>query len=114
MMETVSEYLLLGQAVVLLVTSLLLVYPVVSYARNVAYTEALVSLAIAFFTVTVVGILDFVFNATTPANVLRVLGAVFALLGVWFFARDFIDTGIDERVGDFGQYVGFSEGDDVE
>jgi len=113
-MMALSEYLLLGQAVVLLVTSLLLVYPVVAYARNVAYTEALVSLALAFFTVTLVGVLDFVFHATTAANVLRLLGGALALIGVWLFARDFIETEVGDRFGDFGDYVGFSGGDNGE
>ncbi len=113
-MEGVSEYLLLAQATVLLLTSLLLVYPVVAYARNVAYTEAFVSLALAFFSVTVVGLLDFVLNAKTPANVVRLLGGALGFLGVWFFARDFIKAGAGDRFGDFGQHVEFSGGDEDE
>lgn len=99
----VPQYILLAQAAVLLVTSVLLIYPVVAYARNVAYTEGFVFLALSFFSVTAVGVLDFVLDTTTAANLVRLVGAVLALIGVWFFARDFIRISHDsERYGDFG------------
>lgn len=87
------EAVLFAQAVVLIITTALLVYPVVAYARNVAYTEAFVLLALSFASVAAVGALDFVIGAHTASNAVRVVGAVFAVAGVWFFARDFVQVG---------------------
>jgi hypothetical protein len=107
------ETVLLAQAVLLLLTSGLLVYPVVAYARNVAYTEGIIFLALAFFAVTLVGVFDFLLDATTLANAVRALGGAFAFLGVWFFARDFIRIGgSSDRFGDFGEYVDAFGGDE--
>jgi uncharacterized membrane protein len=111
-MHSLPTLVFLAQSALLVITAALVVYPLAAYARNVAYTEALVLLALAFFTTTVVGVFDFVLGANTVANALRPLGALFALAGVWFFARDFIHVGDSpERYGDFGDYVGFG-GDD--
>jgi hypothetical protein len=113
MAHNIYEMVLLVQAALLLLTSGLLVYPVVAYARNVAYTEGIVFLALAFFATTVVGVLDFVLDATTAANVARVLGGVFAFAGVWFFARDFVRIGgSSDRFGDFGEHVDAFRGDE--
>lgn len=109
----VPQALFIGQAVVLVATTVLIVYPVVAYARNVAYTEAFVFLALSLVSLTVVGILDFLFAAHTPANVVRLLGGAFAFAGVWFFARDFIHVGgSSDRFGDFGDHVDSFGGDD--
>jgi len=104
-MHGVFSDVYLAQAAVLLLTSLLLVYPVLAYARNVAYTEAFVLLALSFFATTAVGVLDFVLGAATPANVVRVVGAVLALTGTWFFARDFLRVGETDRYGEFGDHL---------
>lgn len=112
MAHEVPEMILLAQAALLLITSGLLIYPVLAYARNVAYTEGILFLAFAFFATTAVGVIDFVFGATTVANGVRLLGAASALAGVWFFARDFVSF-FGEREGDFGEYVeDFGGGDE--
>lgn len=107
-MSAVTTYFVLTSTAALLVTSLLLIYPVVAYARNVAYTEAIVFLALAFFMVTVVSVADFVLEIHDLANAARAIGAVFAWLGVWFFAREFVHVeGFDlDYVG------GLNRGDD--
>lgn len=113
MTHTIYGTVLFAQAALLLLTSALLVYPVVAYARNVAYTEGIVFLALALFATTVVGVLDFVLDATTAANAVRVLGAVFAFAGVWFFSRDFVRMGgSSDRFGDFSQHVDTFGGDE--
>ena len=83
------------QAAIMLTVSGLLVYTVVAYARNVAYVEGIVLLALAFLSVTFVLILDFFLGMKTLANAVRLSGACFALAGVWFFARDFVRVGTD-------------------
>ncbi|MCX2818261.1 hypothetical protein EGH25_02700 [Haladaptatus sp. F3-133] len=113
-MESPYQLVFLAQAFVLALTAVLVVYPLAAYARNVAYTEAFVLLALAFFTVTVVGVVDFVLGYRTLANALRPVGALFALAGVYLFARDFVRANDSlETYGDFGDYVEFGgeEGD---
>lgn len=82
----------LVMATVLVGVSLLIVYPLVAYARNVAYTEGFVFLALAFFTVTAITLTDIYFAMEVVSDVLRTLGAAFAFAGVWYFSRDFIDV----------------------
>ncbi|MFP4174475.1 MAG: hypothetical protein ACLFSW_01685 [Halobacteriales archaeon] len=113
-MHTVPQSVFVGQAVLLVLTTFLLVYPLAAYARNVAYTEAFVLLAFAFFTTTLVGVVDFVLGAETVANALRPLGALFGLAGVYLFARDFIHVpNRSETYGDFSEFVEFG-GDEGE
>jgi hypothetical protein len=112
MSHNIPGLILLGQTALLLITSGLLLYPVVAYARNVAYTEGIVFLALAFFATTAVGVLDFVFGATTVANGVRLLGAAFGLVGVWYFSRDFVNF-FGGRQGDFGEHFeDFGGGED--
>lgn len=99
------------QAAVMLTVSGLLVYIVIAYARNVAYVEGIVLLALAFLSVTVVLVLDFFLGMRTLANAVRLSGACFALAGVWFFARDFVRVGTDSGHG-FDREGGFDEGKD--
>jgi len=111
-MESPYQLVFLAQAFVLALTAVLVVYPLAAYARNVAYTEAFVLLALAFFRV--VGVVDFVLGYRTLANSLRPVGALFALAGVYLFARDFVRANDSlETYGDFGDYVEFGgeEGD---
>ncbi|MDZ7689387.1 MAG: hypothetical protein U5J64_11890 [Halobacteriales archaeon] len=95
-------------AAVMLTVSALLVYTVVAYARNVAYVEGIVLLALAFLSVTFVLILDFFLGMATLANAVRLSGACFALAGVWFFARDFVRVGTDSGHG-FDDRGGFDD-----
>lgn len=90
MLSQIPQYVLIGQAVVLTLTSLVIVYPLVAYARNVAHTEAFIMLALALFSVTFVTISEYVLGMVALAHLFRFAGGVFALAGTWFFARDFI------------------------
>jgi len=87
-MVTASEFshaLFLFNAAVMFTMSAVLVYTVVAYARNVAYTEGIVLLALAFLSVSVVILFDFFLEMGTLANAARLSGACFSLAAVWFF-----------------------------
>lgn len=81
----------LTHSALLLVTALLLVYPLVAYAQNVAYTEGFVLLALGFLTFTVSYVLG-TFQVGTDAmrSGLSFFAAVFATVGIWSFAREFV------------------------
>ena len=98
----------------LVIVSLIIVYPVVAYSRNVAYTEGIVALALAFFTVTVIMITDIHLQMEVLSDGLRVVAALFALVGTYYFARDFVDVG-DSDMSSFGvefDMGGDDDGDD--
>lgn len=95
-MSAIITYAVLASTTALLLTSALLVYPVVAYARNVAYTEGIVFLALAFFLITIVSVTDFVLGMRLVANLARLAGAACGFAGVWYFARDFVQMqGLD-------------------
>ncbi|MFP4632542.1 MAG: hypothetical protein ACLFMT_03790 [Halobacteriales archaeon] len=101
--EQVLWYTVVFHTGLLVVTSLLLVYPLLAYARNVAYTEGLASLATAFFMITAVIITDFWLDMPVASNLARFLAAAAAFVGIWFFARDFVHVdGMDLEIGGFG------------
>jgi len=89
-LSQVPQYVLIGQAVVLTLTSLVMIYPLVAYARNVAHTEAFIMLALALFSVTFVTIFEYILDMIAVAHLFRFIGGAFVLAGTWFFARDFI------------------------
>jgi|GEM_PF-1035850 hypothetical protein len=90
------------QIAALLAASLLLIYPVVAYAQNVAYTEGLVGLAVGFFLLTISNTFGFLidYDVVAPAldssaavrSVLNFGASVTATIGIYYFARQFIDT----------------------
>ncbi len=95
-MSAVITYVVFASTAALLLTSALLVYPVVAYARNVAYTEGVVFLALAFFLITIVAVADFIFGMRLVANLARLGGAACGFAGIWYFARDFVQIeGLD-------------------
>ena len=98
-------------AAAMLTMSLLLIYTVVVYHRNVAYAEGLVLLSLAFLSATFVVVLEFLLGMSTLANAVRLSGSCFALAGVWFFARDFVRVGTDSGYMDIGK-EGFDDQDD--
>ncbi|WP_227130997.1 hypothetical protein [Halorubellus salinus] len=90
------------QIAALLAASLLLVYPTVAYAQNVAYTEGLVGLTTGFVLLTVsntVGLLienDLIAPAVDSSagitSILNLGASVAATIGIYYFARQFIQT----------------------
>ncbi len=105
-----QPYLVLGvvQTALLLAATVMLVYPVVAYARNVAYTEGLVALAVGLTLVTVANLVSFVPEATARravplvslhpvvwSTVINFLAGVAGTTGVYFFAREFLPPNRD-------------------
>lgn len=96
------EVLGVVQIAVLLASSLLLLYPVVAYAQNVAYTEGLVGLAVGLFLLTISNTFGLLvqYDVLAPAldstaaitSVINLGASVDATIGVYYFARQFIDT----------------------
>jgi hypothetical protein len=105
-----NPYQVLGavQIAALLAASLLLVYPTIAYAQNVAYTEGLVGLATGFVLLTVSNTLGILIDhdvlapaieSTAAIRAIMNLGAsVVATIGIYYFARQFIRT----KATDFG------------
>lgn len=108
--EGVYWYLVVAGALTTTLISLLLAYPLILHARNVAHTEAFILLSFAFFCITAVAIHDHLLGLTLTANTIRFIGASFAFLGTYYFARDFIVVSQDEGFGNEGG--GFDSGRD--
>lgn len=86
---TVLGVLALLDALTLTVTSLLLVYPVVRYAANVAHTRGFLALAAAFFLLTVAAVDGLLFGASLRASAVVFLASLCGLVGTASFARPF-------------------------
>ncbi|WP_435358414.1 hypothetical protein [Haloarchaeobius sp. DFWS5] len=90
------------QIALLLSASLLLLYPVVAYAQNVAYTEGIVGLSVGLFLLTVSNVLGIlidadvifpdIYSSLLVTSVLNLGASVCATIGIYYFARQFIDT----------------------
>lgn len=89
-MSDLSTFVLIAQTTLLVIVSFLLVYPVVAYAQNVAYTRGLVLLAGAFTTLMLTYVASFVLHAEVLSAALDLTAAVLAALGTWRFARPFV------------------------
>lgn len=114
-MSDLVSFVFIAQTTMLVITSLLLAYPVVAYARNVAYTRGLLLLAGAFFVVTTTYVTTFWLDMPVVSGVLDLLGALLAAAGAWQFARPFVrfDGGSVETTATDGVTGGFeSAGND--
>lgn len=90
------------QIAALLATSLMLIYPVVAYARNVAYTEGFVGLATGFVLLTVSNTLSILIDndvlapelesSVAVTGIVNLGASVAATIGIYYFARQFIRT----------------------
>jgi uncharacterized membrane protein len=99
-----NPYQVLGavQIAALLAASILLIYPTVAYARNVAYTEGLVGLATGFVLLTVSNTLGTLIDndVIAPAiestagirSIMNLGASVVATIGIYYFARQFVRT----------------------
>lgn len=102
------------QTAALVGATLLLLYPVVAYARNVAYTEGIVALAVGLALVSVSNVVLLLPEATVRSAVpvvsphplvvsstLNLLAGTAGTVGVYFFAREFLpDGGAAATVGE--------------
>lgn len=87
---TALGVLALLDALTLLVTSLLLVYPVIRYSSNVAHTGGFVSLSAAFVLLTMAAVDGVLFGASLRVSVVVFLASLFGLVGTASFARPFL------------------------
>jgi hypothetical protein len=86
---TAVGVLALLDALTLTVTSLLLVYPVVRYAANVAHTRGFLFLAAAFLLLTVAAVDGLLFGRSLRISVVVFLASLSGLVGTASFARPF-------------------------
>lgn len=103
------------QTVALVCTCLGLAYPVVRYSQNVAHTEAVIALTVAFVLLTVGYVVDVLYGDPLVYRLITFPAAVVAFLSVWYFARPFVrldeevdlsaGTGTDDADGGFGDAV---------
>lgn len=84
------------QTVLLLVTSLFLIYPVLRYPQNVAHARGIGLLALGFTLLSAQWAMEFVPVPPVVAPVLALASAASFGAGCWEFASSFVDTG--ERV----------------
>ncbi|NHN49063.1 hypothetical protein G9464_15890 [Halostella sp. JP-L12] len=95
-MATLVELGFLLNAALLLLTSALLVYPLVTHARNVAYTVGVVLLALSLFLFTVAYALGVLGLWTLAGRTgIHFVAALSLAAGVWRFAREFVDLDAD-------------------
>lgn len=109
------ELLYFAQTALLLLGSALLLYPVLAYARNVAYTEGVLALSLSLFLLTGSYVLGALGTALWIRNGVSLVSAIVATVGVWFFARSFVDLETDRsRTDDVPDTTGGfdSAGDD--
>lgn len=95
-MSDLVSFVFIAQTTMLVITSCLLVYPVVVYARNVAYSRGLLLLAGAFFVVTATYVANYWLGRPFVSGLLDLLAAVLAAAGAWQFARPFVRVDGDE------------------
>lgn len=110
------------QIAALLAATGLLLYPVVAYAENVAYTEGLVALALALLLLTAsnflgllidAGFVPFLGSSLFVRSVINLGASVAGTVGIYYFARQFIDTSRDELAPRETEHEGgFEDADD--
>lgn len=86
---TTLGVLALLDGLTLTVTSLLLVYPVVRYAPNVAHTRGFLALAAAFLLLTIAAIDGLLFGRSLSVSATVFLASLSGLIGTASFARPF-------------------------
>lgn len=91
-----EAFAFVAQTATLVAASLLLAYPVVAYARNVAHTRGLLLLTGALVAMTLTYVVYFLFDMALVSGVLDLTAALLLAAGVWEFARPFVDFGESE------------------
>ena len=89
-MTDLVSFVFIAQTTMMVITSVLLAYPVVAYARNVAHTRGLLLLAGAFLALTVSYVAAIPLGLSLVSAVLDLVSALRAARGIWQFARPFV------------------------
>lgn len=90
LMSEFASFVFIAQTMALVITSVLLAYPIVAYAQNVAHTRGLLLLSGAFLVLMFTYVTSFVFQSPVVSSVLDLISATLAALGIWQFARPFV------------------------
>ncbi|MFC4551853.1 MULTISPECIES: hypothetical protein [Halorussus] len=90
------SFVFILETTALVIASLLLVYPVVTHARNVAHTRGLLLLAAAFLLVTASYVAAVPLHRPLVSEALEFVASLFAAAGIWQFARPFVRFGDEE------------------
>ncbi|WP_135826221.1 hypothetical protein [Halorussus ruber] len=89
-MSDLVSFVFIAQTTMMVITSALLVYPVVTYAQNVAHTRGLLLLGGAFLALTVSYVCAIPLGMSLASAVLDLVSAALAAVGLWQFARPFV------------------------
>lgn len=101
-----ATLLLTVHTAILVVASLLLLYPVVSYAWNVAYTEELLLLAASFVFLAGAYVASFVLEMSLVSSIFDLVSAVCALTAMWRLGARFVDTEEEVTIEETGPVDG--------
>lgn len=110
----IATLLLIVQTIILLVASLLLLYPVIAYAWNVAYTVEILFLAASFIMIAGAYVTGIVVELPVISGVLDLGSATASFWAMWRLADRFIDAETDTvsmEVSESGVEGGFSNAD---
>lgn len=108
----VATLLLTAHTAILVVASLLLLYPVVSYAWNVAYTEELLLLAASFVFLAVAYVTGFVLELSLVSSAFDLGSAVCAFTAMWRLGTRFVDREEEVTIEETGSVDGGFRGGD--
>lgn len=109
---SVASILLTAQTATLVVASLLLLYPVVYYAWNVAYTEEILLLAASFVLLAAAYVTSFVLDWSLTSSTLDLLSALCAFAAMWRISTRFVGDDGDFTISESSQVEGgFGDGD---
>ncbi|WP_166035596.1 hypothetical protein [Halorussus pelagicus] len=89
-MSNFVSFVFIAQTSMLVITTVLLVYPTVAYARNVAHTRGLLLLAAAFLSLTFSYVASIPLELSLVSAVFDFSASVFTAAGIWQFARPFV------------------------
>lgn len=113
-MMSIVTVILLVHTAVLVVASLLLLYPVISYAWNVAYTREIQLLAVSFVLLAGGYVAGMVFRSDVASNALDLVSALVAFWAMWRLATRFVqpeDAEVSFESMDMESEGGFRGGD---
>lgn len=87
---SIATVLLTVHTVILVLGSMLLLYPVVAFAWNVAYTEEILLLAASFVLLAGAYVTGFVFEITIASSTLDLASATASFWAMWRLANRFM------------------------
>lgn len=108
----IASMLLTVHTVILVVASLLFLYPVVSYAWNVAYTEAILLLAASFVLLAAGYVTGFVLEWSVVSSTFDLASALCAFVAMWRLGTRIGEPDADVSIDETTQVEGGFRGGD--